>query len=114
MPKILRILQTAGGKNFTGYLTVVDVPADGKEPVSLDTVKSAIASAQAKLSHRPNQKQQRAIVLAKSKSANKAVLAVRKPTKPNQLSQGAPASLKPSQLTRQQTAENLEPMPIAY
>lgn len=65
MPKILRALQTVGGKNFTGYLMVVDVPTDGKEPVSLDAITSEIASSQTRSQNRHNQKHQRAIVLTK-------------------------------------------------
>lgn len=44
MPKILQALQRVGGKNFAGYLIVVDVPADEKEPVALETLETFVAS----------------------------------------------------------------------
>jgi hypothetical protein len=44
MPKILQVLQMVGGKNFTGYLVVVDVPADEKKPVSLESIETVVAS----------------------------------------------------------------------
>ncbi|NJP10146.1 MAG: hypothetical protein HC866_12235 [Leptolyngbyaceae cyanobacterium RU_5_1] len=42
MPKILRTLQNVGGPNFTGYLVVVDIPADTKEPVACLKWKEAL------------------------------------------------------------------------
>lgn len=94
MPKILRALQAAGGKSFTGYLMVVDVPTDGKEPVSLDTIKSTIASSQARSQNRHNQKHLRAIVLAKSKTANKSPLTAHKLSKPHKLANATLTSQK--------------------
>lgn len=101
MPKILRALQTAGGKNFTGYLMVVDVPADGKEPVSLEMVKDAIASSQARSHNRYNQKRQRAAVLAKSKTINKPTLMARELSKPHKSVKAALVSQKHSLLLAQ-------------
>ncbi len=44
MPKILRTLTTLGGGNLSGYLIVVEVPGDAKNPISLETIQAAIAS----------------------------------------------------------------------
>lgn len=44
MPKILQALQRLGGKNFAGYLIVVDVPADEKTPVALETLETVVTS----------------------------------------------------------------------
>jgi hypothetical protein len=96
MPKILQVLRTVGGKNFTGYLVVVDVPAEGKEPVALETVKSAIAPTQARAKNRSNQKRQGAISLAKSRLNSRPALAVAKlnrpPNKAHKLTKTALAS----------------------
>lgn len=43
MPGILKALQIVGGKDFTGYLVVVDLPADAPEPLSLETIEGALA-----------------------------------------------------------------------
>jgi hypothetical protein len=42
MPKILNALQMVGGKNFAGYLIVVNVPGEAKAPVSLAEIETAI------------------------------------------------------------------------
>jgi hypothetical protein len=44
MPKILQALQMAGGKNFAGYLIVVDLPGDEKKPIALETLETVVAS----------------------------------------------------------------------
>jgi type II secretory pathway pseudopilin PulG len=44
MPKILRTLTTLGGGNLSGYLIVVEVPGDAKNPIALETIQAAIAS----------------------------------------------------------------------
>lgn len=108
MPKILRTLQTAGGRNFSGYLMVVDVPADGKDPISLEAVQSEIASRQTRSRDRPDQKR---IILAKSTPAKKPASTARKLIKPNQLVKVTPRS-QPQPI--RQTAETLQPIPIAY
>lgn len=108
MPKILRTLQTAGGRNFSGYLIVVDMPADGKDPISLEAVQSEIASRQARSRDRPDQKR---IILAKSTPAKKPASTTRKLIKPNQLVKVTPRS-QPQPI--RQTAETLQPIPIAY
>jgi len=44
MPKVLQALQMVGGKNFAGYLVVVDLPGDEKKPVALETLETVVAS----------------------------------------------------------------------
>ncbi|AFY67585.1 hypothetical protein [Geitlerinema sp. PCC 7407] len=44
MPKILAALQAVGGRDFQGYMTVVEVPGDG-QPIALETIEAAIAQA---------------------------------------------------------------------
>lgn len=50
MPKILKALEIVGGKNFSGYLVVVDVPAAELEPMSLKTIEAAIQPGNRRLS----------------------------------------------------------------
>jgi len=50
MPKILKALSIVGGKNFAGYLVVLDVPGDEAEPVSLQTIEAAIPQANRRVS----------------------------------------------------------------
>lgn len=52
MPKILRTLEMVGGKNFSGYLIVVDIPGDESEPVPLNQIEEAVRQLD-KLSRRP-------------------------------------------------------------
>src|SRR5579883_395536 len=42
MPKILAALESAGGKNFTGYLVVVDLPGNGSKPIAIDAIETAL------------------------------------------------------------------------
>ncbi|WP_019499287.1 hypothetical protein [Pseudanabaena sp. PCC 6802] len=42
MPKILRTLTNLGGGSLSGYLVVVEVPGDGKTPISLETIQASI------------------------------------------------------------------------
>ena len=44
MPKVLQALKMAGGKNFAGYLVVVDVPTSEKKPIALETIETVIAT----------------------------------------------------------------------
>jgi hypothetical protein len=45
MPEILSTLVRMGGQNFTGYLTVVEVPGVSNQPISLHDIERAIAGA---------------------------------------------------------------------
>ncbi|WP_404785385.1 hypothetical protein [Altericista sp. CCNU0014] len=42
MPKILNALTAAGGKNFSGYLTVVEVPQADKDALAVETIEAAM------------------------------------------------------------------------
>ena len=42
MPKVLQALKMVGGKNFAGYLVVVDVPTSEKKPIALETIETVI------------------------------------------------------------------------
>jgi hypothetical protein len=45
MLKILNALQMVGGKNFSGYLIVVNVPGDNQTPVSLAEIETVVGGA---------------------------------------------------------------------
>ena len=42
MPKILNALTTVGGKNFTGYMIVVEIPSASKAPISVAEVQLSL------------------------------------------------------------------------
>jgi hypothetical protein len=42
MPKILSTLTNLGGSSLSGYLIVVEVPGDAKNPISLETIQASI------------------------------------------------------------------------
>jgi hypothetical protein len=42
MPKILSTLTSLGGGRLSGYLIVVEVPGDAKNPISLETIEASI------------------------------------------------------------------------
>jgi hypothetical protein len=48
MPKILDTLEKVGGKSFTGYLVVVDVPAPPGQPMALVDLEAVLRAHQAK------------------------------------------------------------------
>ena len=50
MPKLLNALQTIGGKNFAGYVVVVDLPGNARQPIALDTIETAIRGGKLSLS----------------------------------------------------------------
>lgn len=43
MPRILRALEQGGGRNFAGYLIVVELPGQPGQPIDLRQIESAIA-----------------------------------------------------------------------
>jgi hypothetical protein len=49
MPKILKMMTDLGGGNVSGYLIVVEVPGEGKNPISLSTIESSIQARSASL-----------------------------------------------------------------
>lgn len=42
MPKILNALTTVGGKNFTGYMIVVEIPSSSRAPISVAEVQLSL------------------------------------------------------------------------
>jgi len=42
MPDILNALVTLGGRNFSGYLAVVDIPVPASQPISLAEIASLV------------------------------------------------------------------------
>lgn len=42
MPKLLNALQAIGGKSFTGYVVVVDLPGNARQPIALDAIETAL------------------------------------------------------------------------
>jgi hypothetical protein len=47
MPKLLNVLETIGGENFSGYLIVVEVPhQSANQPIALEQIEAAIANKQ--------------------------------------------------------------------
>ncbi|MBW4580136.1 MAG: hypothetical protein KME42_11250 [Tildeniella nuda ZEHNDER 1965/U140] len=50
MPKLLNALQTLGGKNFAGYVVVVDVPGNARQPIALDAIETALRGGKLSLS----------------------------------------------------------------
>ena len=60
MPKLLQVLEAAGGQKFTGYLIVVDA-GTGQQPIARSEIEAAIASP-------PSSVQTKALSIAESKS----------------------------------------------
>lgn len=52
MPKILKALQTVGGKNFTGYMVVVNMPGNSRQPIALATIETALRNGKLSLSNK--------------------------------------------------------------
>jgi len=46
MPKILKALEIVGGKDFTGYVVVVDLPRNTRQPISLQEIEQALMQTQ--------------------------------------------------------------------
>lgn len=53
MPKLLNMLESVGGKNFTGYMVVAEVPNGTNKPVSLEQIEAALALGQPKAQSLP-------------------------------------------------------------
>jgi hypothetical protein len=120
MPKILQALTGVAGKNFAGYLIVVDVPADGAEPVSLKTIEASIQAADrrsARVSRKPATSSRTAIAVRNSRS-----LLQRSVTSSRQIQrQVADLSNRLDRLGQFESAQpgqsasrELKPLPIAY
>ncbi len=130
MPQILQTLEMTGGKNFAGYVVVVDVPSNEKDPVSLDTIQGAIVSHSASTSSKSAKQIARSKPLAgESKSAallNKSVNSIRTSRQYmnklvlslDRLGKSAPVDNEkaPTKLSQdpQTNPETSKPFPIAY
>jgi hypothetical protein len=109
MPKVLETLQMVGGKNFAGYLIVVDVPGSEKTPIALDKVEAAIL-------------QSRSLMGIAQQSQKTGAIAKRSPitTSPRSASSLKPISLKqPVSSKNQPKLESsaiapLAPLPLSY
>ena len=44
MPKIINALTAVGGKNFAGYMIVVEIPRSSKTPISIAEIESVIVN----------------------------------------------------------------------
>lgn len=124
MPKLLKNLQMLGGKNFTGYLVVVDLPASEPAPVSLKTIEEAIDQ-----SHRQAAKPRRKQVVAARRASftpSKTVLiqsveasrqvrlqVAKLATELERLGTGT-TSPQATPLKATKTSSALKPIPIAY
>lgn len=131
MPKILNALEGIGGKNFSGYLVVVDLPGNATKPIALDAIETALGSGrlsrnssgkvsvrqvQARAVKSPSKTlaQQPQASSSKHASASIAVKPAIVPQPPD--SADAPASevLSPSPLTQPEINPSTRPLPIGY
>ncbi|WP_432809769.1 hypothetical protein [Pantanalinema sp. GBBB05] len=109
MPKILRAFEMVGGKNYTGYLVVVDVPGDAKTPIALRDIE-AIVLPEKTAANRQNK--------AKSQKPGKSVKPAKSSKSTNQpISKAKLTSAKPTtalvvQLNAGTTRSNSTPMPV--
>lgn len=53
MPKLLNALETVGGKNFTGYMVVTEVPNGLNKPIALEQIEAALSKGQPKAQSLP-------------------------------------------------------------
>jgi hypothetical protein len=44
MPKVLKALQIVGGKDFTGYLVMVELPRNTRQPISLQEIEQTLVT----------------------------------------------------------------------
>ena len=51
MPKLLSTLQALGGKHFTGYVMVVDLPGNARQPIALDAIETALRGGKLSISN---------------------------------------------------------------
>ena len=51
MPKLLNALQTIGGKSFAGYMVVVNVPGNTRQPIALEAIETALQGGKLSLSN---------------------------------------------------------------
>jgi len=68
MPKLLSALQAVGGKNFTGYLVVVDLPGNASKPIALEAIETALRGGNLSLKTQYQQQERSTITLQKAGS----------------------------------------------
>ncbi|MCL6433523.1 MAG: hypothetical protein K6T90_04775 [Leptolyngbyaceae cyanobacterium HOT.MB2.61] len=73
MPKILDALQMVGGKNFAGYMVVVEVPGKTEQPITLKEIEAAILNGKGATSASSTSKYLRQKAQSNPKSATKSV-----------------------------------------
>ncbi|MDX2228642.1 MAG: hypothetical protein NW220_03330 [Leptolyngbyaceae cyanobacterium bins.349] len=130
MPKILQALKIVGGRNFAGYLVVVDVPATEPAPISLKTIEAAIGTSSRRVSRArrkgPTAKMQQ-VVWRRSRSVPQKTSVLQQSVESSRKVQSQVATLSAhlarlGQLGRGPTntqrikpvVAELEPLPIAY
>jgi hypothetical protein len=122
MPKLLYALQTLGGRNFTGYMVVVDVPTDTNQAISLKEVEalvsfSAKGGGSTKNAKKPTIAQQSQALVLRSVSSMQASRSHMDRWVGNLDKLGQPPNPSPLKRTissPQSRAEPLETLPIAY
>jgi len=102
MPRVLQALRQVGGKDFKGYLVVVNVPADEAKPISLPAIESALSQTTAHAG-----RSQR--VATKAKKVARQPERSHSSQKPKIVAIQQERSPSPQSLTTQ-----LDPLPIAY
>ena len=125
MPKILKALQIVGGKKFTGYMVVVDLPANARKPVAMETIETALRNGKVSLGSQPVKVSKPVLQVAKTqpadlKPANPKPQAATPPVaaiaiKPLD-NTAAPATDQPSVALPDQPEINpsVRPLPMAY
>lgn len=92
MPKILRAFEMVGGKNYAGYLVVVDLPGEVEDPIALQEIEAIVSPKKTAANPKPK---------ATPQKPGKSSPAV-KPSKPAQLA-------KPSQRTTKAPPASFQP-----
>ncbi len=128
MPKILKALQNVGGKNFAGYLIVVNMPASETKPVSLQTIEAAInqPAQRSRQTRKPSAQSaakktastQTSVLLTKSvESSRKIRLQVAQLVNQTKRLESITAAKEKPVITSSATppsATELKPLPVAY
>ncbi|XGV98104.1 MAG: hypothetical protein ACAF41_04025 [Leptolyngbya sp. BL-A-14] len=115
MPKILNALETVGGKNFTGYLVVVDLPGNSSKPIALDTIEAALRSGKLSLNSRDQaplrQKQVRSIPVVAKVPVQQPEAVNPKPTLTSSAAQPTVAPIVPAKADSTPTPDPETPLP---
>lgn len=126
MPKILKALQIVGGKKFTGYMVVVDLPGNARKPVALETIETVLRNGKLSLGTQPVKPLSTPVLqVAKTQPAN---LKPATPIPQAALPPVEPIAIEPSDTTSAPAAElpsvvlpdqpeinpSTRPLPMAY